>query len=92
MHKISEISPYFYEMYDATDRASLTALEKCTAALRRLAYGVDTYIIDKCLKLEKTTALKCLKYYCSDIIECFGNKFLCRPTLADTQRLQANIE
>jgi hypothetical protein len=53
MHKLSETSPYFCEMYDATDRASLTALEKCIAALRRLGYGVDTYTIDKYPKLEK---------------------------------------
>jgi hypothetical protein len=34
MHKLSKISPYFCERYDATDRAGLTALQKCTAALR----------------------------------------------------------
>jgi hypothetical protein len=33
MHKLSEISPYFSERYDATDRGGLTALQKCTAAL-----------------------------------------------------------
>jgi hypothetical protein len=26
MHKLSEISPYFYEMYDATGSADLIAL------------------------------------------------------------------
>jgi hypothetical protein len=26
MHKLSEPSPYFYERYDAIDRAGLTAL------------------------------------------------------------------
>jgi hypothetical protein len=72
MHKLSEASPYFCKMYDATDRTSLTALEKYTVALRRLAYGVYIYTIDKYLKLKKTTALECLEYYCSDIIECFG--------------------
>jgi hypothetical protein len=63
MHKLSETSLYFYERYDATDRAGLTALQKCTVALRQLTYGMATYIIDEYLKLGKTTALECLEYY-----------------------------
>jgi hypothetical protein len=64
----------------------LTALQKCTAALRQLAYGMTADTIDEYLKLEKTTALECLEYYCMDIIECFGDRFLRRPTVVDTQR------
>jgi hypothetical protein len=51
---------------------------------------VDT--IDEYLKLGKTTALECLEYYCSCIIECFRDEFLCRPTVTDTQRLLAKAE
>jgi hypothetical protein len=92
MHKLSETSPYFYERYDATGRSGLTALQKCTAALCQLAYDMTADTIDKYLKLGKTISLECLEYYCSDIIECFGGKFLRRPTVADTQRLLANVE
>jgi hypothetical protein len=92
MHKLSETSLYFCERYDATGRAGLTALQKCTAALHQLAYGMTTYTIDEYLKLEKTTALECLEYYYSSIIECFGDEFLRCPTVADTQRLLANAE
>jgi hypothetical protein len=92
MHKLSEASPYFSERYDATDRAGLTALQKCTAALRQLAYGMTADTIDEYLKLGKTTALKCLEYYCSSIIKCFGDEFLRRPTVADTQHLLAKAE
>jgi hypothetical protein len=72
MHKLSETSPYFYERYDATDHAGLTALQKCTAAIHRLTYDMTVDTIDKYLKLEKTIVLECLKYYCPCIIECFG--------------------
>jgi hypothetical protein len=44
------------------------------------------------LKLEKTTALECIEYYCSDIIECFGDEFLHRPTVVDNQCLLAKVE
>jgi hypothetical protein len=48
--------------------------------------------IDEYLKLGKTTALDCLEYYCSGIIECFGGEFLRCPTVANTQRLLAKTE
>jgi hypothetical protein len=62
MHKLSETSLYFCDMYDATGRTGLIALQKCTAALRQLPYGMAAYIIDEYLKLRKTTALECLEY------------------------------
>jgi hypothetical protein len=92
MRKLSETSSYFCERFDITGRAGLTVLQKCTAALRQLAYGMAVYTIYEYLKLEKTTALECLEYYCSGIIECFGDEFLHRPTVADTQHLLAKAE
>jgi hypothetical protein len=53
---------------------------------------MTTYTIDEYLKLEKTTALECLQYYCLGIIECFGDEFLHRATVADTRRLLAKVE
>jgi hypothetical protein len=51
-----------------------------------------TYTIDEYLKIGKTTALECLKYYFSDIIECFEDEFLHRSTVVVTQRLLAKAE
>jgi hypothetical protein len=92
MHKLSEISPYFYERYNAIGRAGLTALQKCTATLRQLAYSMTTDIIDEYLKLGKTIALECVEYYCSGIIECFRDEFLRHPTVANTHHLLAKTE
>jgi hypothetical protein len=78
MHKLNETSPYFCERCDAIGRAGLTTLQKCTAALRQLAYGMAADTMHKYLKLGKTTAIECLEYYCSDIIECFGDEFTSR--------------
>jgi hypothetical protein len=92
IHKVGKTSPYFYEMYDAIGCAGLTVLQKCNTALRQLAYDMTADTIDEYLKLGKTTALECLEYYCSGIIECFGDEFLCCSTVADTQRLLAKTE
>jgi hypothetical protein len=67
-------------------------LQKCTVALRQLAYDMAADTIDEYLKLEKTTALECLEYYYSGIIECFEDEFLHRPTVVDTQCLLAKPE
>jgi hypothetical protein len=48
--------------------------------------------IDEYLKLGKITVLKCLEFYCLDIIECFRNEFLHHPTVTDTQRLLTKAE
>jgi hypothetical protein len=50
------------------------------------------YTIDEYLKLGKSTALECLEYYYSGIIECLGDEFLRRPVVADTQCLLAKVE
>jgi hypothetical protein len=92
MHKISETSPYFCEMYDTTGHAGLTALQKCTAALHQLAYGMAEDTIDEYMKLGNIIALECLEYYCSGIIECFGDEFLRSPTVTYTQHLLAKAE
>jgi hypothetical protein len=92
MYKLSETSPYFSWTYDATVRVGLTALQKCTAVLRQLAYGMTADTIDEYLKLEKSTALECLEYYYSGIIECFGDEILRHSTVADTQCLLAKAE
>jgi hypothetical protein len=53
---------------------------------------MTTDTIDEYMKLGKTTTLECVEYYCSGIIEYFGDEFLCRSTIADTQRLLAKAE
>jgi hypothetical protein len=72
MHKHSKISLYFSERYNATDHIGLTVLQKYTVVVRQLVYDMTAYTIDKYLKLGKSITLKYLKYYCTDIIVCFG--------------------
>jgi hypothetical protein len=50
----------FFERYDATGRAGLTALQKCITALRQLAYDITADTINEYLKLGKITVLEYL--------------------------------
>ncbi|XP_071683717.1 uncharacterized protein [Lolium perenne] len=90
--RLGEYSPYFTQRNDALNRAGFSPLQKCTAALRLLAYGAAADTIDEWLKLARKTSSDCLDRFCEGIIECYGETFCRRPTVEDTQRLLAKAE
>ncbi|KAL6843209.1 hypothetical protein ACP4OV_026922 [Aristida adscensionis] len=80
-------SPYFTQRVDCTGRLGLSPLQKCTAAIRMLAYGTAADMLDEYLKVAETTALECLEYFVQGVIEVFGAKYLRRPTVEDMEHL-----
>ncbi|CAA7021145.1 unnamed protein product [Microthlaspi erraticum] len=78
---------YFQEGRDATGRISISALVKCTAAIRMMAYGCTADQVDEYLRLGDTTAHLCLENFVEGVIFVFGEKYLRRPTADDLQRL-----
>ena len=85
VHGLSERFPFFQQRRDATGRWGLTALQKCTAAIRLLAYGTAADTVDEYLRLGETTALSCLHNFSDGIIQLFGIEYLRRPTPEDLQ-------
>ncbi|XP_033133217.1 uncharacterized protein LOC108870213 [Brassica rapa] len=85
--RLSNEVEYFREKKDALGRRSLSALQKCTAAIRVLAYGSATDAVDEYLRLGSTTARLCVEHFVEGIINLFGAEYLRRPTPADLQRL-----
>ncbi|XP_009128533.2 putative nuclease HARBI1 [Brassica rapa] len=90
MHVVARLSnevEYFREKKDAIGRISLSPLQKCTAAIRVLAYGSAADTVDEYLRLGETTTRLCVENFVEGIIYLFGNEYLRRPTPADLQRL-----
>uniref|UniRef100_A0A0D3A9N4 DDE Tnp4 domain-containing protein n=1 Tax=Brassica oleracea var. oleracea TaxID=109376 RepID=A0A0D3A9N4_BRAOL len=87
VHGLSEYIPFFQQRRDATGRFGLSPLQKCTAAIRMLAYGSAADTVDEYLRLGETTALSCLHNFTDGIIQLFGDEYLRRPTPEDLQRL-----
>ncbi|XP_048633743.1 putative nuclease HARBI1 isoform X2 [Brassica napus] len=87
VHSLSECFSFFQQRRDATGRLGLSALQKCTAAIRLLAYGTAADAVDEYLRLGETTALSCLHNFTDGIIHIFGEEYLRRPTPEDLQRL-----
>lgn len=79
--------PFFQQRRDATGRLGLSALQKCTAAIRMLAYGTPADMVDEYLRLSESTALRALKKFTEGIIAQFGEEYLRTPTAADLERL-----
>ncbi|XP_023738275.1 uncharacterized protein LOC111886264 [Lactuca sativa] len=79
--------PYYQSNRDCTGRQSLSSIQKCTAAMRTLAYGVAADAVDGYLHIAETTTIKCVKKFVKVIISVFGDEYLRRPTVEDLQRL-----
>uniref|UniRef100_A0A0D3D683 DDE Tnp4 domain-containing protein n=1 Tax=Brassica oleracea var. oleracea TaxID=109376 RepID=A0A0D3D683_BRAOL len=87
LHIVDRLSiegPYFQQRRNAHRRYGLSALQKCTAAIRILAYGQSGDTYDEYLLLGESTTRLCLENFTNRIIQLFGDD---RPTPDDLQRL-----
>uniref|UniRef100_A0A0D3ASC5 Myb-like domain-containing protein n=1 Tax=Brassica oleracea var. oleracea TaxID=109376 RepID=A0A0D3ASC5_BRAOL len=90
MHIVDRLSnevDFFRQKRDGLGRLGLSALQKCTAAIRVLAYGTAADAVDEYLRLGETTTRSCVENFMEGIIYLFGDEYLRRPTPAGLQRL-----
>ncbi|XP_020981451.1 uncharacterized protein LOC107493531 [Arachis duranensis] len=73
---LSNVYPYFQQRVDAPERRGLSPLQKCTAAIRMLAYGVAAYAIDDYVCISKSTTIECLKKFVESFILVFEDEYL----------------
>ena len=73
--------------HDAAGRPGHTPIQKCTAAIRQLAYGGAADMWDEYLHIGESSALKCLKEFCGGVISIYGEQYLRSPTPEDCQNL-----
>ncbi|GJY89993.1 hypothetical protein Tco_0505189 [Tanacetum coccineum] len=83
------LMPYFQEGCDAVGKAGISALVKCTSAIRQLAYGVVLDSLDEYLQIGEKTSRDCLVHFCNGVIELYGEEYLRRPTQTDVEKLYA---
>lgn len=88
IHNAIEASDVFFQRTpDATGRMSISGLQKSTAAMRMLAYGVAADGIDEYLRMSAATSRNALLKFCEGVIRIFGPEYLRRPTANDLARL-----
>jgi hypothetical protein len=84
---LGQWSQYFTYRADCAGRIGLSPLQKCTAAMRMLAYGTPADALDEYLKIEKCTTLECMDKFTRGVIEVFGGEYLRRPSHEDVESL-----
>lgn len=84
---ISNHSIYFQHISDALGQMGLSPLQKCTSAIRQLAYGTAADLFDESIQIGEKTSLECLQNFCRCVIEVYSNEYLRKPNAHDVQKL-----
>ena len=64
LSKVEAREPYFTQKRNAAKKLGLSPLQKMTAALRMLAYGVAADFMDEYVRIAETTAITSMKKNC----------------------------
>ena len=83
---------FFMQRNKSRVQQGFSSLQKCTSAIRQLAYGVAQDAIDEYLRISERVSRECLHNFCKGIIELYGKKYLRKPTYNDIQKLYAAHE
>ena len=87
MNKLVETDNFFMQKRDATGRLGMSAIQKCTAAMRVLAYGTAADLHDEYLRMSAQLIRKSLIKFVEGVISNFGDEYLRKPTEEDLARL-----
>ncbi|XP_015965268.1 uncharacterized protein LOC107488999 [Arachis duranensis] len=87
VNALSNVYPYFQQRVDATGRRGLSPLQKCTVAIRMLAYGVVADAVDDYVRIGENTTIECLKKFVTGVILVFEEEYLRKSNPNDVRRL-----
>jgi hypothetical protein len=80
---------YFTQKRSASGALGLHPLQKMTAAMRMLSYGIAADLADEYIRSAESTNLESCKKFVIKVCEVFGDKYLRSPNAQDTARLLA---
>ena len=89
MNVVEAHDDYFVQKYSAANVLGLSCLQKVTAAMRMLTYGLPADATDEYIRIGESTALESLRRFVAAVVEIFRDEYLRHPNEADTTRLLA---
>lgn len=89
LRAIEEHDDYFVQKRNAAGKLGLTSLQKVTAALRMITYGVAADSLDDYVRIGESTAIESLRRFVTAVVDVFGEEYLRSPNANDTARLLA---
>ncbi|XP_056685390.1 uncharacterized protein [Spinacia oleracea] len=87
MNKVVENDVILQQRRNAAGKLGLSGLQKCTATIRMLAYGLSPDAIDEYLRMGETTSKKSLLHFTQGVIKHFEDDYLRSPTDEDLRRI-----
>ena len=92
LREVELYEPYFVQRRDNAGRLGLSSIQKVTAALRMLAYGVTGDFMDEYIRIGESTAMESLKKFTNTLVNVFSDEYLRSPNAHDIVRLLAVAE
>jgi hypothetical protein len=89
VYALRDYDSYFRCKLDCTGMAGFSALQKCTVAMRMLAYGAPGDSTDDYLRMPESTAFDFFYQFCMAVIAVFGDIYLRSPTIQETAQILA---
>ena len=76
---VSQHDKFFMQRRSCTGLLGHSTLQKVTAAIRMMAYGIPADLVDDHLATAESTTIFCLTCFAKAIIKCFGEQYLRAP-------------
>jgi hypothetical protein len=89
VYALREYDSYFRCKLDCTSMVGFSALQKCTVAMRMLAYGAPSDSADDYLRMAESTTFDCFYRFCRTVIAVFEDIYLRSATIKDTAQILA---
>ncbi|XP_071677269.1 uncharacterized protein [Lolium perenne] len=87
VHGVREYDKYFMAKKDCIGLWGFTSIQKCTAAMRYLAYRAPPDTANDYLRMAESTCTETLYRFCRAVIAVFAKNYLRAPRKDDTARI-----
>ena len=84
---VTTTDPYFQQRPNVLVELGAFPIQKCTVALRMLAYGTCADAVDEYIKIGESTARSCLLHFVQAIRQAYTEVYLKRLNVTYLQRL-----
>ncbi|KAD2805023.1 hypothetical protein E3N88_38400 [Mikania micrantha] len=78
---------FFQQRCDGRGKIGISGLQKCTSAIRQLAYGTSSDSFDEYLQISERMGRECIYKFCKCVIRLYAKKYLRKPNSHGIQQI-----